>query len=100
MFRHLSSMTAKGMKPRCSRSITLRPSVPIYDCGRMGKMAEQKSLYSSELQPKSTNRMCDDTPVGINGMNNLAKLLMWNSFGKDGVNVTDHYFTLIFNRQQ
>lgn len=91
MFRNFSSMIAKRIKPRLSRSITLRSSVSTYNYGDMGKMTEQKSLYSCEMQLKWTKLMCNETPVGINGMNNLAKLLMWNSFGKDTVNVTDHY---------
>lgn len=97
MLRKLSLMTVKSMIPICAKSMTLHPKIPIYDYNRMGPMMLQKSLYSHELHSKSKKPICNETPVGINGMNSLAKLIIWNSFGEDGVNVTFFTFFLIVN---
>lgn len=83
MLRNFSSMAVKGLAP-ISGSISRRPTVPIYSCS---KMLMHTSPFSSAVKSPSTGTICNDAPVGINGMGNVGKLILWNAFEADGVNV-------------
>lgn len=92
MLRNFSSMSVKSLGPIC-RSISLRPTVPIYSCS---KMLMHMSPFSSAVKSPSTRTICNDAPVGINGINQLGKLILWNAFGADGVNVIYQFVYLNF----
>lgn len=92
MLRNFSSLTIKGLESKC-RTISLWPTVPIYSCN---KKLIHTSPFSNEVKSPSIRTICNDAPIGINGMENLGKLILWNAFGSDGVNVINHYINFNF----